>query len=380
MFFTDWLSVFVNVGALDINNREYEFIRQEQGSMSFRHIDKILYHGREVAVLQSSPYSKFIDKNCGIVKFSNEVLYLRGAFIMCCHILSSNNIKFLSISRWDVCCDSVLWADGSPRDRFIKKYLNGEIIRMGKGKVFGRGSHYWEIKGIYQLKENLFVFKNSFEFAGYHENGLELNYLAFGSRSSDVRAYIYNKSLELREVKGKEYIKDCWRENGWDNVTDVWRVEFSVKGNRMEMISRETGEYFAKTMYSATNYETIKTYFLALASRYFDIRKNTGQKRKDREERLNLFGNDSVEVHPSRVSSGKDNVRTDKTFLKKLYTSPSDLYYDNIDFELNTIRAGREYAITKGLWQWCVKNGIDFSEERERRVLSKQRELDFNNN
>lgn len=39
---------------------------------------------------------------------------------------------------------------------------------------------------------------------------------------------LYNKTLEI-ETSGKEYLKELWREAGWDGETPVWRLEFQFK-------------------------------------------------------------------------------------------------------------------------------------------------------
>lgn len=43
-----------------------------------------------------------------------------------------------------------------------------------------------------------------------------------------ISARLYNKSLEI-ETSGKEYLKELWRQVGWDGEATVWRLEFELK-------------------------------------------------------------------------------------------------------------------------------------------------------
>lgn len=47
-------------------------------------------------------------------------------------------------------------------------------------------------------------------------------------RGGPLLARIYNKSLEITK-SSKTWFKDIWLENGWNEVKDVWRVEFQKR-------------------------------------------------------------------------------------------------------------------------------------------------------
>lgn len=47
-------------------------------------------------------------------------------------------------------------------------------------------------------------------------------------RGNPMLARIYNKSEEIKK-SGKEWFKDIWLENGWNEIKDSWRVEFQIK-------------------------------------------------------------------------------------------------------------------------------------------------------
>ena len=53
--------------------------------------------------------------------------------------------------------------------------------------------------------------------------------LAFSKHRSPISAVIYNKTLEIRQQSGKTWFYDLWRRHGWDETSDVWRVECRFK-------------------------------------------------------------------------------------------------------------------------------------------------------
>jgi hypothetical protein len=53
--------------------------------------------------------------------------------------------------------------------------------------------------------------------------------LAFSRHKSPISAVVYNKTLEIRQSSGKTWFYDLWRKQGWDDASDVWRVECRFK-------------------------------------------------------------------------------------------------------------------------------------------------------
>ncbi|OPL15017.1 MAG: hypothetical protein AVO34_00430 [Firmicutes bacterium ML8_F2] len=47
-------------------------------------------------------------------------------------------------------------------------------------------------------------------------------------RGNPMLARIYNKTQEIK-TKGKEWFKAIWKENGWDDNKDVWRIESQLR-------------------------------------------------------------------------------------------------------------------------------------------------------
>lgn len=52
----------------------------------------------------------------------------------------------------------------------------------------------------------------------------------------DISARLYNKTLEL-EKSGKDYLKEIWRDQGWEPGQSVWRLEFQLKRNTLRQLN-----------------------------------------------------------------------------------------------------------------------------------------------
>jgi hypothetical protein len=59
--------------------------------------------------------------------------------------------------------------------------------------------------------------------------GRRLATLEFGLHSSPISCSIYNKTVEIRQKSRKTWFYDLWKESGWDETSEVWRVEFRFR-------------------------------------------------------------------------------------------------------------------------------------------------------
>jgi hypothetical protein len=51
----------------------------------------------------------------------------------------------------------------------------------------------------------------------------------FGRFASELYGRLYDKTASL-EVQGKQWMRGIWADNGWNGVSTVWRMEFSLSG------------------------------------------------------------------------------------------------------------------------------------------------------
>lgn len=74
-------------------------------------------------------------------------------------------------------------------------------------------------------------FQGRFEMDNIHRTNRIINALVFGSRSTKkIYVRIYDKSLELRKKRNKNWFYDIWNSNGYDSESElpVWNVEYEL--------------------------------------------------------------------------------------------------------------------------------------------------------
>lgn len=329
--------------------------------------------GRPLAHISRAPYSSVICPTSGVLKIDNAVLYMANAVDVIENLLATNHIRILSLTRIDICGDFTRICNQQPGE-VIRAILSGKWLRVGQSRFYGRGEDLWKLRGIRQVSAHCWCAENSFEFLGSANTAERFTYLRYGSRSSEVCVYLYNKSLELRQVKDKPYIRRLWDEE----TRDVWRLEFSLKGKHVCHIEREMRRglptkwqgYFCPLVRSVV--------YSALCQKYFDIRENTKQVRKDREKRVTLFQSlPSVkwQREPSRATPSN---RADKIFLRKLAEVHKEIYDKSAGSSVcKAFELGREYAKLKDLAKWCEEHDVDLTLRRQAEVMQDFAEFSF---
>lgn len=301
----DWLAVFchdTNRGLLSVLYNEhsaYEFRLLPHGSRQF----KELWHvqtsdGDLYAVIQRVPHSSIISADGAIIQLCNRELYrphYSSEFTM---FLNTHGFKYKSVSRLDVCFDSNYLARKYYHSTLIKQLMQGVVLKNNQTKV------QW-----------------SFSATGSVAKPMECNSCSFGSKSSSVSTKMYNKTLEMKEVKNKPYIVENWGYNGLDLNRDVWRIEISIKSDASTTVRTSTGEIFRLSVDSLHLQEMVEDIFFSYAQKYFSFKRNNGTKNKTRMPDLEIFPKErSITLHPVRITTEEDSTRGDRIFLKKLHS------------------------------------------------------------
>lgn len=166
--------------------------------------------GNKLLTLLLEPYSKILRSESMFVEVANACLY-RGFSWVLDFVGQIHSCSFQSLSRLDVCCDfnpSVQqWA-------VLDGLHNASMYVAGKRE----GSMFYD----YVLPA-----------AGGQQKRVA-RCLSWGSKSSNIKWKLYNKSLEIYELDArgrkwcnKPYIEGLWLANGLD-CSQVWRLEVSV--------------------------------------------------------------------------------------------------------------------------------------------------------
>lgn len=340
----DWLQVYCKCNlnempaSVNVMGMSYEIKRLERVTPLWQEVYVIRWQNRDIAELCRSPRSSALDRFGCTVKLANRVLYSTKWLPILKGIISVLGLKYVGITRLDLCADCNVLAGGRSVDSFLSDFLShtplapGHIIRSGSRKLT-----------IQATRD-----KTGFT---------RISGMRWGSSSNDVGAYCYNKSLELLEVKDKPWIRETWERNGlvnawtkeqWDELPDkmkqkkielgdsmdfvqtpVWRFEISIKGHAKDLLHLDTGELFKLSLDAMEQEYSIHDIFFYYAAKYLDFRINTGQKRLRDYVSLQLF-EDSPEctMRPVNINLYADTGRTEKiaaNLLQKVQATYGDL-------------------------------------------------------
>lgn len=341
----DWWQAHVNTQQFTPDVAGYNCQLMNVKSRTFSEVWNISKDGRTIATLQRIPWSPKINKNCGTLKIENYILYHQNRCEIIDQITHDLKLYVIGTTRIDIAGDFRRIAGRLP-ELLIRDILEERVYKVGHAKVTTIG---------HQNHENQ-------QFTSYGTAGRTntFSYLRYGSRSSRISTYLYNKTKELNEEHDKPYIRDMWRENGWLGDQNVWRLEFSVKGREMKFIEKDTGEILPNNPKLWIKNDIIPTIYASLCDHYFDIREHT-QIRKDREEKIPLWADEDTATHLiKKLDSNKHDNRADKIFVKKLAQMQSET--QNTDIINMACELGEKYIQEKKMTEWAQRNKIEFKQ------------------
>lgn len=272
------------------------------GTRVYKCVSCISYHGIPFAVLCYHPLSS--QDSGGIMnplmchlKLENYWCYNDSWYEVLHHALRVFRIKPVRLSRADICLDVQHFRNGI----YAADLCRGLIERK-----------YYK---IHQSRWNAH---------GEDSDKMSWHSLGFGSKQSSVFTRFYNKSLELRQVKDKQYIREIWQLYSFNMERDVWRIEFSLTDTGTQIAVPKTHYVYDIPLEDLASRERLMLRFLQYAQHYWDIRKNTGKNRY-RCERLDLLPDSVLPFFPyQRPRLGAMN-RTDRMIVERMLTTAATL-------------------------------------------------------
>lgn len=364
----DWLSIYCDCSAM-APCQDYIFDKEPYGTQEFKDMYTIYLYGEEIAILTCNPRSSVMKPGTGMLKILNPILYQQGLPEIVYDLMYGCNIQFLNISRLDLCADFNHFEGYPQMQQFFKDFLTIKLWKIGAAK--------------YKVCANKAVeFDcNYFKMIGLQSSRHTYQYLRFGSKVSKVSAYLYNKTQEFRDVKRKNYIAEAWKANEIDEKQEVWRLEFSLKGDGIKFINQETNQWQSKNLEMVFDPIQRTQLYNALYLKYWDFRVNDGQKRKDRMKHAALLPIESSILKPVVITGSDVTDREQKRMISAIERT-----YDEVRLKRQTRNEMLEASIQEltdfcGLSKWRAEKygakyaNMDFAEqyqeEEERREIDR---------
>lgn len=330
----DWMQFYCErspwavPSAFTTTKGNYEVEKQSYSTNLWLDVYIIKHRGREFATLCCNPRNNGMPERGCTLKLANRVLYSHEWLSESKQIMAEMGLRYKGITRVDVAYDCNVLAGGRSVPQFLMQYFShapyceGHIIRSGSRKVT-----------INATRSN--------------KGSVEISAMRWGSKGSDVGAYAYNKSLELREVKDKPWIRETWEKAGlidsfndeeWAKLSEkekqrkieqgdvqsyienpVWRFEISIKAHGKDLLNLDTGELFKLDINYFESQNAVENLFYTYAAKVFDFRMSTGQTTIRNYPPLKIFEmSREVTERPVRVSLLADTGRTEKMIVNRL--------------------------------------------------------------
>lgn len=267
---------------------------------------------RYCADILAVPRSSMLNSNIVLVKIHNKFLYSQNYIKLLYNICATFKLSIKGLTRLDLCYDCNTFHNGLKPHKFIKEFVTAEFD--SSRYIYKVGAKQFRVYGGKSVS-------SATKFSG----------IEFGSGKSSKRCYIYDKTLELEEVKDKPWIRQYWQQNGLisDAKTHVYRAEISIKCDGMDLLNMSTGELFKLSPEYLRSQPAIEKLFHFYAARMFRFHRKGKHTRVRDYDRIELFENSPIiTCKPKKVCVNADTGRTEKicvSTLSKLSCQYSDL-------------------------------------------------------
>lgn len=327
----DWFEVCcygapIEQGMHVVNDMQYQVVDQEKSTRVFKKLYKVTHRGLDYFYVQQEPISSALKKGLTLVKVANRVLYSEKYVSLLLDFLKAFGLHYKGMSRLDIAYDCNYFFNGRSPKKFLHNYICKPLEE--RGGIF-----------LANVKKHVTFFEKSIS------SNTQYSYVKFGMGTGGRSAYMYDKSLELREVKDKPWIRKMWADNGLidDDKTHVWRSEISIKAQGKQLLNLDTGALFALHPSFLDTYEKICKIFHFYASKAFDFRCNKGQKNRRNFSPLRLFDTTiDITCIPKKVSISADTGRSEK-ICRNTLERVSRTYVDLSDSVRHSLAAAIEF-------------------------------------
>lgn len=327
----DWFEVCcygapIEEGDRVVNGMKYRIIDEKKSTRVFKRLMRVTYRGLDYFFIQQEPISSALKRGLMLIKIANRVLYSEKYVSLLLDFLKSFNLRYKGVSRLDIAYDCNYFYNGRSPKKFLHDYICKPLEQKG---------------GVYlaNVKKHVTFFEKSIS------SNTQYSYVKFGMGTGGRSAYMYDKSIELREVKDKPWIRKMWADNGLidDNKTHVWRSEISIKAQGKQLLNLDTGELFALHPTFLDTYEKVCKIFHFYAAKAFDFRINEGQKNRRNFPPLRLFDTRiDITCVPKKVSINADSGRSEK-ICRNTLERVSRTYVDLSDSVRHSLAAAIEF-------------------------------------
>lgn len=356
----DWITMHIQMPCKEYTipdnvAHKYRIERMKYQTRHFRavyeifSVNKFQQKDRRICTLACEPHSEILSMDSGLLKIDNNYLYRSDLLPFIKQLLLDLDLKFRSYSRLDIALDFLTFSRKLTPQKFIANFLSGDYIKKGRTTKYSLSG-----ETTYCVHDGFGVDLNDIK--NYKKSLQTINFqtLKFGTPTSDITYYLYNKKQELEQVKMKPYIMDNWRANGWDGKQDVWRLEFSFSSNTDAIIDSNTGESI--TFKDINAIEKIQDIYAYHFKKYFSfVHRSKTTKRKSNMRAVSLFADMNCSHVKINLSDKKDSSRSHKIFAKMLHQVNHELRGNDFNLAIYGSQYLAKFVSDRGIEEWAKK-------------------------
>lgn len=300
------------------NHRRYKLAGAKEFIPGYAQQRTIIYNNYTIATVAWSPCDMRRRKEGCAVKMANPTLYCADWYFLLMDVLAVLEWTPHNLTRCDLAVDVNHFVGGLLPATFIRKYVCKQ-----KDSYIRHGSNKWALYGRKEMRCTVF------------------DSIRWGSRSSGVSVYLYNKSKELREVKDKPWIRDAWKQANLSSTLDVWRVEVSITSQGLGLKSLADGMFHTLFIDDISKPEYVQEVFLTFASHYFKFfRTDPKAKRKRDLKEVQLLPRPKEQTYkPTSLYEYVNSGRTERIVSNKLFETIEYLQERDFADKYETIKA-----------------------------------------
>lgn len=249
------------------------------------------------------------------IRLVNRQCYADNAVEKLLAFCNRHHYDISRVSRVDIALDFTRFDFGDDPQDFLTRYIKGKYAKINQANVHAHGEDTWTARNWHSV--------------------------SWGSPKSMIGTKFYNKTMELKQVKDKPYIRQAWFESGLvdhpqelyklnskgeKTFPDVWRLEFSIRSSvKNWVVIEEDGQ--AKKYRSLRNtltcYDTrekLLAMFASLTQHYFHFRiyRNGIRKWDCEQKKLFNFQDEPVFYKVEHPSSADPKNVEDEILLNRL--------------------------------------------------------------
>jgi len=260
---------------------------------------RVFFGSSEFCELLLCPRTSLLPANAFQLKINNKWLYTSEWFNLFRRVCSEFNLEVKSVSRIDVFFDCIKYWGGRRPSRLISEYVGQKVLKIGVNR------------GYLAFKNFGYAIPVGSSSSSVPIGSPKWNGITWGQKGY-VQTQIYNKSLELREVKFKPWIVDSWEAAGLRGE-DVWRSEIRIQKNGKNLQLLDSGDLFALGTDEVSNEARIWDLFQVYADRYLRFVVRDYHRKRQQMKPIKLFPNSSEWLPPFRLKHPSREVCTNRT-------------------------------------------------------------------